>query len=227
MIGVDGCKQGYMIAVIKNKSLSVSYACDLSTLKDSKELILIDIPIGCPCTSQDIRPEPFIRKMVTPRKASVFNVLALDALHATTYAEAKTLNRLILNKGLSRQSFSLAPYIREVNTFVLTYPNVNIHESFPELIFTQLNQRGCQYSKHTQQGHDERIELLIKNFPWIKNDLLYILGTFTPRLHTDVIDAVVLACAAFHIQHYGYQTIPEHPQHNCQGIEMKMMALLC
>ena len=225
MIGIDGCKLGYMTAMISDQRLNVHVAHDLSTLKHRSELILIDVPIGCPCSSYDIRPEPFVRMKVKPRTSSVFNVPALDVLNAKDYDDANRINKMVMNKGLSRQSYSLVPMIKEVNEFVLKYPHVNIHESFPELIFAQLKGQGCEFSKHTPLGFSERYNLIIHHFPWIEKDFNTSLNAFNESLRRDVIDAVVLACAAFHIDHHGYQTIPGKPHRNCQGIEMKMMIL--
>lgn len=222
MMGIDGCKKGYMIAKVHHQRISFSFEANLESIKDYKELILIDVPCGCPSQLSDIRPEPFVRKIVKKRSSSVFNVPALQTLSAKDYQEANKINKEILGKGLSKQSFHIIPIIKEVNEFILSNPLLNIHESFPELIFTQLLGRPCTYSKHKEEGKQERIQCLKETFSWISQDLDDALNIMPHYLHLDIIDAAALACCAVLISEGQSKTIPADFQKNSQGIDMKV-----
>ncbi len=223
MMGIDGCKQGYMLAIIQNQRLIIKVEKSLESIHDYNDLILIDVPIGCPSSTDEQRPEPLIRKLVKGRASSVFNVPALQTLNAQSYEEANHINRDILKKGLSKQSFHIIPIIKEVNEFVLKHPHLNIHESFPELIFERLQGKPCTYSKHNPLGKQERIDCLVHHFTWLKEDLEHTLNSFPQYYHLDIIDATSLACAALLIHHQGATYIPKDFYQNRQGLDMKIM----
>jgi predicted RNase H-like nuclease len=223
MMGIDGCKQGYMVAVIQDRRLIIKVEKSLENINKYTDLILIDVPIGCPSSIEDQRPEPFIRKLVMGRSSSVFNVPALQTLSAQSYEEANKINRMILNKGLSKQSYHIIPIVKEVNEFILNNPHLNIHESFPELIFTKLKGKPCAYSKHMKEGKQERIDCLIQNFKWLKEDLEKAMMNFPQYYHLDIIDATSLACAAYLIHQVGATQLPKEFCQNSQGLDMKVM----
>jgi predicted RNase H-like nuclease len=222
MIGVDGCKEGFMIVEIQDHRLRVKVEKSLESIKDYQGLILVDVPIGCPSSIEDSRPEPLLRKLVKERASSVFSVPALQTLSAQSYEEANKINRMILNKGLSKQSYHIIPIIKEVNEFMLKNPHLNIHESFPELIFTKLRGSPCAYSKHMKEGKQERIDCLIQNFKWLKEDLEKAMINFPQYYHLDIIDATSLACCAYLIFHQGAINIPKEFCQNSQGLDMKV-----
>lgn len=223
MIGIDGCKQGFMIARLKESNLTFSIESDLTSLLNENDLILIDVPLGCPNSLDEIRPEPMIRPYLKKRASSVFNVPALQCFTSNQYDEVNKINKLILNKGLSRQSFGIMPIIRKVNDFILNYPQLNIHESHPELVFTWLKGDICTYSKHTDEGIQERVEILTSNLPLTRNSLTKALLTYSKSYHQDIVDSCALLVCAHLMDERGCITIPEYPQRNSQGIEMKIM----
>lgn len=223
VIGIDGCKQGFMIARLRDLNLTFSIEGELTSILHEKELILIDVPLGCPNSLDEIRPEPMIRPYLKKRASSVFNVPALQCFASNQYDEVNRINKLILNKGLSRQSFGIMPIIRKVNDFIIDHPLLNIHESHPELIFTWMKGDICTYSKHTDEGIQERVEILIGKLPLAKNSLTEALLSYSKSYHQDIVDSCALVVCAYLINEKGYRIIPEHPQRNSQGIEMKIM----
>ncbi len=223
MIGIDGCKQGFMIARLKDFNLTFSIESDLTSILSDKDLILIDVPLGCPNSVDEIRPEPMIRPYLKKRASSVFNVPALQCFISNQYNEVNMINKQILNKGLSKQSFGIMPIIRKVNDFILNYPHLNIHESHPELVFTWLKGDICTYSKHSEEGIQERVEILISSLPFVKDSLNKALLTYSKTYHQDIVDSCALLVCAYLINQRGSIMIPQHPQRNSQGIEMKIM----
>ena len=56
------------------------------------ELLLVDIPIGLPETGAERACDLMARRLLGPRKSSVFPVPVRQAVHAPTYQEACDLN---------------------------------------------------------------------------------------------------------------------------------------
>jgi len=223
MIGVDGCQGEVMIAKIVDNHVKIGLSPDLECLKDEMGLILMDIPLGCPSSSNDLRPEPQLRQLMKGKASSVFNVPALQTWEAHSYDEANQMHRTIMNKGLSRQSYHLLPLIKLANTFILNYPNLNVHESFPELVFQRLNQHPLNSSKHTIEGRKERYDLLLHHAPSLESGLVTAQKRFPIKYHSDILDACALAYGAYLIHQRGGENVPRHPMKNSQGIEMKVM----
>ena len=69
----------------------------------------------------------------------------------------------------------------------------------------------------------ERAEILIDKLPLAKNSLTKALLTYAKSYHQDIVDSCALVVCAYLINEKGYRVIPEHPQRNSQGIEMKIM----
>jgi len=223
MIGVDGCQGQVMIAKIADNNVEIGLSPDLECLKDETGLILMDVPLGCPTSIHDVRPEPQLRQLMKGKASSVFNVPALQTLELNSYDEANQLHRLIMSKGLSRQSYHLLTLIKMANTFVLNYPHLNVHESFPELVFHRLNDQPLGTSKHNPEGRKERFNLLLHHAPYLESGLLSAFKQFPTKQHSDILDACALAYAGLLIQKHGAETIPTHPMKNSQGIEMKVL----
>jgi predicted RNase H-like nuclease len=223
MIGIDGCKKGFMIARLEDSMLTFSIESDLTSLINEKDLILIDVPLGCPSSLSQHRPEPLMRPYLKKRASSVFNVPALQCFDYTQYDEVNKKNREILNKGLSRQSFGIMPIIKKVNDFILEHPYLNLHESHPELVFTWMKRSICNYSKHTPEGIQERVDTLVSMLPSIKDELIKALLTYSKSYHQDIVDSCALVICAYLIQKRGLITIPHDVQKNSQGIEMKIL----
>lgn len=223
MIGIDGCKKGFMIARLNDSILSFSIENDLNSIIYEKDLILIDVPLGCPNSVEELRPEPMMRHYLKKRASCVFNVPALQCFSSNQYDEVNKINKAFLNKGLSTQSFGIMPIIKKVNDFVIDYPDLNLHESHPELVFTWMKGGILDYSKHKPEGIQERVEILISMYPSIKNYLNEALIIFSKSYHQDIVDSCALAICAYLIKRKGFITIPQHFQRNSQGIEMKIM----
>lgn len=223
MIGVDGCQGQVMIAKIADNNVEIGLSPHLECLKNETGLILMDVPLGCPSSMHEVRPEPHLRQLMKGKASSVFNVPSLQTLEVSSYEEANQLHRLIMSKGLSRQSYHLLPLIKMANTFVLEYPHLNVHESFPELVFQRLNHQALRASKHTLEGRSERYEILIYHAPYLQSGIVSAFQQFPTHHHADILDACALAYAGLLIQKYGAETIPTHPMKNSQGIEMKVL----
>jgi len=223
MMGIDGCKKGFMIALLKDLKLSFSHVVELSSIVDYEGLILVDVPLGCVNSIDQCRPEPCLRKHMKKKASSVFNAPALQCFEVSSYEDVNRVNREVLGKGISKQTFHIMPMIKTVNDFVLKYPHLNIHESFPEFVFMIMKGDVCVYSKHTKAGIDERVSILKSKLPEVGPQLDHALSAFPSAFHQDIVDASSLAICAYLIDKNGRRTIPHAFETNAQGIEMKVV----
>ena len=93
-------------------------------------------------------------------------------------------------------------------------------ESHPEVAFQILNNGlGLQYSKHTDEGIEERIAILRSH----RVDPTPLLAGFSPKQYADVLDALCLAVSAKLGCENGFQTISEKPTFDSHGLKMQMV----
>jgi predicted RNase H-like nuclease len=124
---------------------------------------LIDMAIGLPSREQPLRNCEEGARALLPRerKSSVFGVPCREALRARTYERANVLNRKILGKGLSLQSWYLGPKIREVDDFLAAHEGFHLRESHPEIAFQFLNgSQPLRHGKKSAEGRAERLGIL-------------------------------------------------------------------
>ena len=139
-----------------------------------------------------------------------------------TYAEASAENERILGKKLTSQSHGFSKMIQQVDDFLTedTRWENRLVESHPEVAFQMLNNgRGLQYSKHTEEGLQERIAILQS----CGVDPVPMFSEFAPKQQEDVVDAVCLAVSAKLGCDNGFRTIPENPVCDNHGLKMQMV----
>jgi hypothetical protein len=78
------------------------------------EVVAVDMPIGLSDNSSR-RADVEARKLIGPRRSSVFPTPVRGALDGETYEEASALSRELTGKGLSKQTFALKPRILEID----------------------------------------------------------------------------------------------------------------
>ena len=119
VVGVDGCRGGWVAAVWDTQSVTCvcavfpTFSALLAAHRDA-ERIGVDIPIGLPqrgARSCDVQA----RRVLGPRKASVFPAPARPLLGITDFAEALATSRRLADSGLSLQAFGLLAKIGEVD----------------------------------------------------------------------------------------------------------------
>lgn len=157
MHGIDGCRQGWIIASIANQQLQLSFS---ATLLDSQALaekstIIIDMPVALPSTIAEYPRtcDKTAKKGLGRQHASIFYAPVIDWLnlpyltinHACTIANAPKL---------SKQSFNLFPKIKELQTFEQATQH-HIIESHPELIFNHYLKQPLA-SKKSAEGQQQR-----------------------------------------------------------------------
>jgi predicted RNase H-like nuclease len=96
---------------------------------------------------------------------------------------------------LSREAFEIIPEIQEVDALITPELQMKIFEVHPGVSFRALN--GGQSLKHRKldrQGKEERLTLLLRHYPAIKNHLAELRRTEVAE--HDVLDAAAAAWTA-------------------------------
>jgi predicted RNase H-like nuclease len=196
--GVDGFRGGWVAIVLEDGRLDASAAYThfdalLERLGDVTT-VAVDIPIGLP----DAGPraaDTAARAFVGPRRNSVFLAPPRPVLAQPTYAEA----RMMLT-SLSAQAYRLRAKIFEVEALA---EDPRVAEIHPEVSFAALAGRHLAFSKHSWNGHRERVRLLEE--AGIKLPERFEAGVAGID---DVVDAAVAAWSAHRIATGKGETLP-------------------
>ena len=238
-VGVDSCRGGWFSVGLDQNGYDFGifrgFAELLAYYKDA-ELILVDIPIGLPegpggrkCDSEAKR------KLGYPRKLSV--IPTPTRLTAYVAAEpppniqlARDVERQISGKGLSSQSFAIAPKIAEVDEALLSSDRKakpEVREAHPELCFWALNGgQPMESKKKGKEGEEERLDVLRKILPPANIDDIYTdaCSKFCGKnvAKDDILDALAAAVTAW--KGFGHlQTAPDNPPQDSKGLPMEMV----
>jgi predicted RNase H-like nuclease len=144
---------------------------DLETLwtERSFDRVLVDVPIGLPDDAETLAKREAVdsaARSAAGRPSSVFPVPSRSACEAARdgadYETADERNRADLDKGLSRQSYYIAPAVGEVDAFLRrdAAARERVAEAHPEVCFRGLNGRRLEHSKTTAPGVGERLRAL-------------------------------------------------------------------
>jgi len=230
-IGIDGCKGGWVVVEITDHDFEIGIfknINDIYSKYDGCDSIIIDMPIGLPECSQDIRPDGAARKLLPGKASSIFNTPCRQAVYAGSYSEANEINRQIMGKGLSAQSYAICGKIKEIDEFLINNPQFKnkLLESHPELCFAMLNSGEPLYeNKKTYEGTRKRIELLRQYYEKTESMIAFV--NKDPKLSKcmdDVVDALCLAVTGMiGVKKEGSKRIPENPMMDAKGILMQMV----
>ena len=231
-VGVDGCKNGWFFFQFGDQVLTFGVIPRLSVLLDSlpdASVVLIDIPIGLREADHGERLcDVAARNVLKPtRSSSVFPAPARQAIHASSYEEASALNKSVLGKKLSKQSWAITPKIREVDELLLGSPRARsmVREAHPEVCFWGMNGAPMLFSKKTREGFKERLEVLAARYPpaadVVSKAFLEHGGFEAAR--DDILDALVAALCAERID--DCLTLPDTPEGDPKELPMEMVYL--
>ncbi|HIS28434.1 MAG TPA: DUF429 domain-containing protein [Candidatus Avamphibacillus intestinigallinarum] len=233
IVGVDGCKAGWISFTMNEAGLTLKcFPTFIEVIKaySSQSNFLVDIPIGLPFSimESEQRPEAMARQYLKKKASSIFNVPCAQAAEQKTYDATNRMNKLVLHKGLSKQSFYLIKKIQEVNTFLLENKSYihKVFECHPELAFTRLtlDKVALASSKKTLAGQLERLDLLAEVSDRFRQYREKIEATeLFQKYPDDCIDACCIAIVGMLGQAKGLMTIPKEPRQNRDGLVMQMV----
>lgn len=210
-IGVDGASGGWCVATYDGDDIEIyvyeSFARILSDFLRA-ERMLVDMPIGLPETERRACDEA-ASQFLGSRASTIFFAPSRMALEQTEYTLASTINKEQTGYGLSKQSWSIMPYILEVNRAMRsnTQAASYVRESHPEVCFAAFNGEVISVSKRSEEGLRIRKRVLSELYASTHRVLTQALDTYMRSQlgEDDALDAMVLALAGT----YPLQTLPD------------------
>ena len=232
VIGVDGCKGGW-VAVVRDLESRES-ACavfgdfrGLMLFAGDTDAIAVDIPIGFLDAAQHGgRPcDIEARKLLGgSRASSVFSPPVRATLAAGSYSAALRINRASSAEGIgiSKQCFAIIAKMREVDALMTPTLQERVREVHPELCFRAMNDGdSLSVGKRTKEGQDERYGLLWDQGYCVPDELL----TRWPKslvAPDDILDAHAACWTAERILKSEAVQTPPTPEIDAKGLRMKM-----
>lgn len=227
-IGIDGCKGGWICAVLNQEGLLINRFSTLNHIVQmypNFKSILIDMPIGLQSKSVHVRPDSFARKIIRERSSTIFPAPCRQAVYAQSVSDAYQENERVLGKKFTPLTVGIIPKIREVDLFLQNNPAYKnkILESHPEVCFSVLNRKTVLSKKSQPDGIEERIKILQKYLPYLNlRDV-----SAPAKQHKcnvdDVVDAICLAVSANFVVQNQYRTLPSQPMVDETGLYMQMV----
>jgi len=232
-LGIDGCRGGWCVAVIRQNELSVSLLTELAeipALIACEACGFIDMPIGLTDSSSGRLCEVEARAVMPGTyKSSIFFCPSQSAVSASDYSAANAVQRSVTGKGLSVQAWNIVPKIRQVqeqNSFVKEQ-GIALREAHPELCFAQLSGSFIPNKKRTATGRKERVHVLGQ---YINLSPMHEFLSNTKRnviAVDDALDCVCLAISARFSAEHAMGRFPEKDQINEFGVAMEIVYPLC
>ena len=240
-VGVDGCKGGWFSVGFDQDGCCETGVfptfCELLAHYSGAKLILVDIPIGLPEGEGGRDCDREARKMLgRPRGSSVFPTPTRQTVHQATqepgdYRAACNIERGIIGrgKGISKQTFAIAPKIAEVDEAIRARgPGVEpvVREVHPELLFCGLGGgKPMESPKKRKNGRAERLSVLRRVEPQAQVMCDTAWDEFASKkkvARDDILDALAAAVVAYH-HHDRLRTLPECPPKDPKGLPMEIV----
>lgn len=229
LAGIDGCRRGWVVVHAPYDdfcSAEVSFTDDLKTfITDSRiDFAVVDIPIGFTSGPSDRDVEASMRAILKSKSSCVFNTPCREALYEDSYASASAseVNRRVLGKGMSKQTFAILPKMREMELIVRDIGQDRIREGHPEVTFAILNNGPVLLRKKDSAGEAARASLLrAKGFRSVE------LASTTRRLGAgkdDILDATAMLWTAKRFIEKKHMTLPPIPSLDAMSLEMSVIA---
>jgi predicted RNase H-like nuclease len=241
-VGVDGCKgvdscktSWFAIALKDNGDPEANCFRNISELWDrykKASMILVDIPIGLLDKGNEERKcdKEARAKLKSPRASSVFPAPCRRAIREEDYNKAKEINKDKTEKGLTKQTFAIMSKIRDVDNFLLNNKAARsrIKETHPEICFWALSGHPMVHSKKKSEGQNERIKVLESVYSRANDIFTCAKSTYRRKevAIDDILDALAAAVTAMLGYQNGFETLPQEPERDSQGLPMQMLYYL-
>jgi len=229
-IGIDSCLKGwFLVSIDKNDNWDFSIFSNINLLweeyQDSK-LILIDMPIGLPCSESRLC-DLEARKILKKRGSCVFPAPTRQAINASDYESACKSNQEILGKKVSKQAWNISPKIKQVDLLMQKCEKARdiIRESHPEICFWALaGGKVMSSNKKTEIGLQERLNVLQKLYPQSTNIFKSAVEHYKriDLTKDDILDAIALAITATSSREM-LCTLPEYPERDRKDLPMEIV----
>lgn len=227
-IGVDGCKGGWIEAILKRGKLEINKFNNIDEIVNEHsdfDDFLIDMVIGLQSSKNHVRPDTCARQIIKKRTSAIFPAPCRQAVYANTIAEAYDENERVLGKKFTPLTVGIIPKIKELDSFLQKnqkYKNV-IRESHPEVCFARLNGEALLSKKSDNDGIVERFNLLTRYLPDLSLTNLYALAKNLKCSIDDIVDAICLSITS-NVAAQGYfEIIPQIPMEDETNLLMQMV----
>jgi predicted RNase H-like nuclease len=240
--GVDGCKSGWLVAIVKVKGKK--YEIDKKPFVEkifrkvkrktkSCKVVCVDIPIGLSDGYESRMCDIVARRILgKPRGSSVFEAPIRPCLcyyRRNQYKKANKISKNLGGRGLSKQSFNIMDKIRQVDHVMNRPPKKQkcFREVHPEVCFWALNHRKpMKNRKSSKGGRKERIRVLAPIFQNLRG---IVTKDNRPRgvKVDDILDALVAAYTAAQVAIGKAGKLPEKPPLDSKGLKMEMLYPIC
>lgn len=237
ILGLDGSKgERWVVATsdLKLKRITFNVVTSLDTIlqkpRTRDQVAVLDIPIGL--CSEERECDKAARQLLRPhRHNSVFSPPCPEACKdaatstgtiLTRHQSASDINRQHTTRGISRQAFSIAPRIWEVNRLITKAHQASVREGHPEVSFALMN--GCRplaHHKATRKGQHERLALLRAH----RMDVDPSNRSLPGAAEDDIIDAAAMLWTAWRVHRGIAVRLPaDKVQRGARGLEMAIWA---
>ena len=219
VLGVDGCPGGWVGALVEDGEVRWSVLPDVAALlavAASCDATGVDMPIGL-APAGPRRCDVEARKLLGPRRSSVFAAPIRPVLGAASYAEACAVSRAASGRALSLQAWHLVPRIADLDA---TLPDGGLEwlaEVHPELSFATMAGAPLP-GKKTAEGRSARIGLLAS---WLPDLLLHEVPR--PARTEDALDALAVAWTALRWWRGVASTVPDPYDLDERGLPMRIV----
>lgn len=229
VVGVDGCPGGWLALVYDSEAevlvpnVHSSFAELLNSYPDAAS-IAVDIPIGL-STGESRQCDVGARRILGPRRSSVFPAPDSRIVDVETYERALELARSLTGKGISRQGFAIFAKVAEVNRVMTAELQDRVIEVHPEVSFWALaGNCPMAYWKKKRDGFEERRALLESAFGRVaiptRKEARRLARPATPD---DVLDAIVAAWTAQRYATGRSNRLPADPPQDALGLRMEIV----
>lgn len=94
-VGIDGCKKGWVVVSIIGDDFEIEIIDSIETICSNygdRDSIIVDMPIGLPESTEDMRLEGEAGKILNSRACCVFNTLCRQVMCEKDYHRANEIN---------------------------------------------------------------------------------------------------------------------------------------
>ncbi|MFE0188819.1 DUF429 domain-containing protein [Streptomyces sp. NPDC058989] len=219
VLGVDACPGGWLAVELRDGRFAQARA--VTTLRSllpvaaagGVEVVAVDMPLGL-LDAGWRRADAEAAALLGPRRGSVFRVPPRAVWQEETYDDARRRCRALTGAGLSRQTWGLAPKLREANACLAEPGGDRLREVHPEVSFRALaGGTPLLARKKSWAGQTARRALLATAGIVLPDDL----GDAGRTPPDDVLDAAAAAWTAHQIALDRARPLPDPPEHDAEG----------
>lgn len=231
-VGVDWGSTGWICAIYDQANWDIEYHPSFLSVwhnHDDADSILVDIPIGL--VQEGFRTcDELAKDELGKRQQSVFYTPPRPIFDCRSYPEAASEFEELTGRGMTTQTWSIMPRVRELDEFIAEFPEAHgghagssngVRESHPEICFAHLGQDEETVSKLEDGGLDHRLSILEEHCSGVTDSYETLVAQhideldayerrFSTNHRDDIVDAMGLAVTAL-VADGEFETLPKNP----------------